>query len=39
MRVRTLTRAPGIFANYTTWVFEMKDGLVKKLDFELRAAN
>ena len=39
VRVRTLTRAPGIFANYTTWVFEMKDGLVKKLDFELRAAN
>jgi ketosteroid isomerase-like protein len=39
VRVRTLTRAPGIFANYTTWVFELKDGRVRKLDFELRAAN
>jgi ketosteroid isomerase-like protein len=39
VRVRTLTRAPGIFANYTTWVFTMEDGRVKRLDFELRAAN
>ena len=39
VRIRTLTRAPGIFANYTTWVFEMENGLVRRLSFELRAAN
>ncbi len=38
-RVTTLTRAPGIFANYTTWVFGLENGLVKRLTFELRAAN
>ncbi len=38
-RVTTLTRAPGIFANYTTWVFALEDGRVKRLSFELRAAN
>ncbi|MDE3113465.1 MAG: nuclear transport factor 2 family protein [Chloroflexota bacterium] len=38
-RVTTLTRAPGIFANYTTWVFAFEDGRVKRLSFELRAAN
>lgn len=38
-RVTTLTRAPGIFANYTTWVFAVEDGRVKRLTFELRAAN
>jgi len=39
VRVMTLTRAPGIFANYTTWVFEIERDLVKRLSFELRAAN
>lgn len=38
-RVTTLTRAPGIFANYTTWVFGTENGRVKRLTFELRAAN
>lgn len=38
-RVTTLTRAPGIFANYTTWVFAIEDEKVKRLSFELRAAN
>jgi ketosteroid isomerase-like protein len=38
-RVTTLTRAPGIFANYTTWVFAIEDEKVKRLTFELRAAN
>ncbi|MBU6423186.1 MAG: nuclear transport factor 2 family protein [Chloroflexi bacterium] len=39
VRVTTLTRAPGIFANYTTWVFAFQDGRVARLTFELRAAN
>lgn len=39
VRVTTLTRAPGIFANYTTWVFTVEDAHVKRLSFELRAAN
>lgn len=38
-RVTTLTRAPGIFANYTTWVFTMANGQIEDLRFELRAAN
>jgi ketosteroid isomerase-like protein len=38
-RVTTLTRAPGIFANYTTWVFTTVDGHIDGLRFELRAAN
>jgi hypothetical protein len=38
-RVTTLTRAPGIFANYTTWVFTTTDGKIEDLRFELRAAN
>lgn len=38
-RITTLTRAPGIFANYTTWVFGIDGGLVKSLSFEFRAAN
>lgn len=38
-RVTTLTRAPGIFANYTTWVFATTDGRIDHLRFELRAAN
>ena len=39
VRVTTLTRAPGIFANYTTWHFEIDGALVRRLDFELPAAN
>ena len=38
-RVTTLTRAPGVFANYTTWVFTTTDGQIEHLRFELRAAN
>lgn len=38
-RVTTLTRAPGIFANYTTWVFTVDGERVKRLTFELKAAN
>lgn len=37
--VTTLTRAPGIFANYTTWVFNTEGDHVSRLSFELRAAN
>ena len=39
VRITTLTRAPGVFANYTTWRFQMRDDLVKRLSFELRGAN
>jgi hypothetical protein len=39
VRITTLTRAPGVFASYTTWNFEIAGELVKKLTFELRAAN
>lgn len=39
IRITTLTRAPGVFANYTTWRFQMQDDLVKRLSFELRGAN
>ena len=39
VRITTLTRAPGIFANNTTWVFQMTGDRVKRLTFELRAAN
>lgn len=38
-RVTTLTRAPGIFANYTTWCFMTEADRVSRLTFELRAAN
>jgi ketosteroid isomerase-like protein len=39
VRITTLTRAPGIFANYTTWRFQIAEGQIRRLDFELRAAN
>jgi ketosteroid isomerase-like protein len=39
VKITTLTRAPGVFANYTTWNFEVAGALVRRLDFELRAAN
>jgi hypothetical protein len=39
VRISTLTRAPGIFANYTTWVFVFEGNKIRRLSFELRAAN
>src|SRR5688500_1772738 len=39
VRITTLTRAPGVFANYTTWLFVINDGKVERLSFELRGAN
>jgi hypothetical protein len=39
VRVMTLTRAPGVFANYTTWHFETDGERIRRLTFELRAAN
>jgi len=39
VRITTLTRAPGVFANYTTWRFVLDDGHVKRLSFDLRGAN
>lgn len=37
--LRGLTRAPGQFANYTTWSFETADGLITRVTFQWRAAN
>lgn len=39
VRITTLTRAPGVFANYTTWLFVIDDGYVDRLSFEFRGAN
>ena len=39
VRISTLTRAPGLFANYTTWIFVFEGGKIRRLSFELRAAN
>ena len=39
VRISTLTRAPGVFANYTTWIFVFERNEIKRLSFELRAAN
>ena len=39
VRITTLTRAPGVFANYTTWLFAMDGGKINRLSFELRGAN
>ena len=39
VRITTLTRAPGLFANYTTWIFATEDDQVKRLSFELKGAN
>ena len=39
VRITTLTRAPGLFANYTTWKFITKDDHVKRLSFDLKGAN
>ena len=34
-----LTRAPGQFANYTTWTFETQNGLITRVAFAWRPAN
>ena len=39
VRITTLTRAPGLFANYTTWLFVMDGDKIDRLSFELRGAN
>lgn len=39
VRITTLTRAPGVFANYTTWRFVIDGAKVDRLSFELRGAN
>ena len=39
VRVTTLTRAPGVFANYTTWIFEEHADKIRRLSFELKGAN
>lgn len=39
VRITTLTRAPGLFANYTTWRFVLDGGRIKRLAFDLRGAN
>ena len=39
IRITTLTRAPGLFANYTTWRFVMDGELVRHLSFDLKGAN
>ncbi|HEY7623994.1 MAG TPA: nuclear transport factor 2 family protein [Candidatus Limnocylindria bacterium] len=39
VKITTLTRAPGLFANYTTWNFQIENDRVRRLNFELRAAN
>jgi hypothetical protein len=39
VRITTLTRAPGVFANYTTWLFVMDAEKIDRLSFELRGAN
>lgn len=37
--LRGLTRAPGQFANYTTWTFETRDGLITHVSFAWKPAN
>ena len=37
--LKGLTRAPGQFANYTTWTFETRDGLITHVTFLWRPAN
>jgi hypothetical protein len=39
VRISTLTRAPGVFVNYTTWIFEFELDKIRRLSFEFRAAN
>jgi hypothetical protein len=37
--LKGLTRAPGQFANYTTWTFETEAGLITRVTFSWRPAN
>lgn len=37
--LRGLTRAPGRFANYTTWTFETDGSLITRVSFHWRPAN
>lgn len=37
--LRGLTRAPGQFANFTTWTFETENGLITRVTFSWRPAN
>lgn len=37
--LRGLTRAPGQFANYTTWTFETDGSLITRVTFQWRPAN
>ncbi len=37
--LKGLTRAPGQFANYTTWTFETRGGLITRVVFAWRPAN
>jgi len=37
--LRGLTRAPGQFANYTTWTFETDGDLITRVTFHWRPAN
>ena len=37
--LRGLTRAPGLFANYTTWTFETDGALITHVSFAWKAAN
>src|SRR4030095_14727040 len=39
VRITTLTRAPGVFANYTTWLFVMDGDKIERLSLELRGAT
>jgi hypothetical protein len=37
--LRGLTRAPGQFANYTTWTFETDGKLITRMTFAWKSAN
>ena len=39
VELRGLTRAPGQFANYTTWRFDTEHGLIKRVTFQWKPAN
>src|SRR5207237_8824821 len=39
VKITMVTRAGGVFANYTTWNFEIDGSLVRRLACELRAAH
>jgi len=37
--LKGLTRAPGQFANFTTWTFETERGLITRVTFNWKPAN